>query len=278
MQGQRNNGYIFMYSGIFAVFILYLLALFLLTGNTFKQSKTEDVKESMKLVIKGLSFMMCLFLYFLQIPMQTLLLQGYQCDEDNSEILVLSSITCDSLEHKILIVTSTVLLIIFVIFLLLESYFYTSNNFEEVVPWASFDKQLTSIRIIIKLIISSGFVFDKAGNFRWEVNLICFFIQLFIVVRRYQSAIIFNTSVLYAQVFYESLSMWLYAAVSVHIFSGTHITVCTLAAIVFIGLCTGLVMVYLQIIKKESFLTTSDTFQAFDSALDYMIYLQRLYT
>lgn len=227
----------------------------------------------MKLVIKGLSFMMCLFLYFLQIPMQTLLLQGYQCDEDDSDVLVLSSITCDSLEHKILMVTSTLLLIIFVVFLLLESYFYTSNSFDEVVPWASFDKQLTSIRIIIKLIISAGFVFDKAGSFRWEVNLICFFIQLFIVVRRYQSAIIFNTSVLYAQVFYESFSMWLYIAVSVHIFSNTHITVCTLATLVIIGVCIGIAMIVLQVIKKERFLTTSDTFDSFDSAEDYMIYL-----
>jgi len=139
MQGQRNNGYIFMYAGIFAFFLLYLLALFLLTGSTFKQSKTDDVKDSMKLVIKALSFIMCLFLYILQIPMQTLLLQGYQCDEDNSEIIVLSSITCDSLEHKILMVASTFLLIVYLIFLLLESYIYTSNSFEEVVPWASFD-------------------------------------------------------------------------------------------------------------------------------------------
>ncbi len=118
-------------------------------------------------------------------------------------------------------VTSTVLLLVFITFLLIESYFYSSNSFEEVVPWASFDKTLITIRILIKLVISAGFVFDKAGNYRGEVNLICFFIQLFIVVRRYQSAIIFNTSVLYMQVFYESLSMWLYIAVSVQIFTRT---------------------------------------------------------
>jgi len=121
-------------------------------------------------------------------------------------------------------------------------------------------------------------VFDKAGALRWEVNLICFFLQLFIVVRRYQSAIIFNSSVLYALVFYESVSMWLYITVSVHIFSNTPITVCTLAALMIIGICIGIGMVFLQIIKKERYLTTSDTFQSFDSALDYMIYLQRFYT
>ncbi len=58
-----------LYAALFGIFLLYLLALYLLTGNTFKQSKTEDVKESTKLFIKGLSFMMCLYLYFLQIPM-----------------------------------------------------------------------------------------------------------------------------------------------------------------------------------------------------------------
>ena len=174
-------------------------------------------------------------------------------------------------------VTSTVLLIIFLAFLILQSSFYNSNSFIQEVPWASYDKSLTSIRIIIQLVISIGFVFDKAGHYRWEVNLSCFAIQSFIVFRRYQSAIYFNSSVLYLTIIYETVSMWLYLTVSIHIFSNSNLSACTLTLLFLAGLFLGLIMVYLQRSKMKSYFMCTETFK-FETPLQYMIYLQRLYT
>jgi hypothetical protein len=70
-------------------------------------------------------------------------------------------------------------------FLLIEQILYSSNSFEEVVPWGSFERVLATVRVMIKTVISIGFVFDKKGDYRGEVNLILFFLQTFIVVRRY---------------------------------------------------------------------------------------------
>jgi hypothetical protein len=112
-------------------------------------------------------------------------------------------------------------------------------------PWVSFDKTLSLIKIFIKLVISIGFVFDKAGRYRWQVNLACFAIQTYIVVLRYHSAIIFNDSVLYATTFYEAAAMWLYIVIALHIMSGTAISTITLMLITFGAIIFGSIMVSL---------------------------------
>ncbi len=68
---------------------------------------------------------------------------------------------------------------------MIEQILYSSNSFEEVVPWGSFERVLATVRVMIKTVISIGFVFDKKGAYRGEVNLILFFLQAFMVVRRY---------------------------------------------------------------------------------------------
>jgi hypothetical protein len=51
---------------------------------------------------------------------------------------------------------------------------------------------MAGVRIIIKMVISIGFIFDKRGDYRGEVNLVLFFLQSFVLVKRYRTAIIFE--------------------------------------------------------------------------------------
>ena len=104
-----------LYSIISGVFILSLIFLILISGRVFESSKTEDVKEGTKLVLKVVSILMILYIQLLQIPMQTLILQGFLCNEGDSdgEELTIKSIKCDSLTHTLLTVASIFLLILF---------------------------------------------------------------------------------------------------------------------------------------------------------------------
>ena len=99
---------------------------------------------------------------------------------------------------------------------------------ESNVPWASFERTISTFRVIIKVVISVGLVFDKAGKYRGQVNLVCFFFQAFIVFKRYTTAIIFKSSIYYAFIIYESLSMWLYLTISLHILTDSGLSLFSL--------------------------------------------------
>jgi hypothetical protein len=101
------------------IFIAFLIVMFLVANRAFEGSKNEDLKEGEKLLIKILSIVMTLFLFILQMPFITVLLQGYICDEDPNIPYTLPGITCDSLNHRLLVVFSTFALTMYVIFLVL---------------------------------------------------------------------------------------------------------------------------------------------------------------
>ncbi len=117
-------------------------------------------------------------------------------------------------------------------------------------PWASFERTLATFRVIIKLVISVGFIFDKKGAYRGEVNLVLFFLQGFIVIRRYQDCIIFDNSVLYATVIYEGIALWLYITVSIHILSNTPLTITSFTLLIVTGIFFALILVYMQYRQK----------------------------
>jgi len=132
-------------------------------------------------------------------------------------------------------VFSTLGIIIYVIFLVMQQQLYASNNFESTLPWSSMERRLTILRVLYKLVITTCFVFDKEGKTRGYVGFICFCICALILFKRTTSALIFKRSVFFATLFYESSSTWLYLIVSLHILSDTHITVMSLSLICITG-------------------------------------------
>ena len=63
-----------LYSIVAGIFLSFLFFLVVISSKVFEASKTEDVKEGTKLILKGVSILMCLYILLLQIPMQTLIL------------------------------------------------------------------------------------------------------------------------------------------------------------------------------------------------------------
>lgn len=99
MKGQSEQGFILLYSILAGSFLLFVVILFILSNKVFEGQKTEDVKEGTKIILRAISIMMCLYIFILQIPLVTMILQGFLCDEDPTEVLVLTSIKCDSVTH-----------------------------------------------------------------------------------------------------------------------------------------------------------------------------------
>ena len=88
-----------MYSLITFVFILFIAVMLLISNRAFEGSKNEDLKDGEKIVIKMLSIVMTLFLFIMQMPFITILLQGYHCDEDPKVPYSLPDIKCESVTH-----------------------------------------------------------------------------------------------------------------------------------------------------------------------------------
>ena len=74
IQGGTDNNYIMLFAVLSAVFLAFLLSLYLLTGVVFERTKKESLGGTMRIVIRILSVLMCLFMFLLQIPMITLML------------------------------------------------------------------------------------------------------------------------------------------------------------------------------------------------------------
>lgn len=126
----------------------------------------DEIKDMYKYGTKALSVIMASYLFIFQIPMVSINLQGYLCEEDPDDIYVLENVECGSVSNQIMVVFSTVTLILYISFLFIQTMIYNSCDFETAIPWASVEDSHSHARVIWKLIISFGFMFDKAGLYR----------------------------------------------------------------------------------------------------------------
>lgn len=101
------------------VFFAFLLIMFVISSQAFDDSKTEDIKENSKLVLNTLTIIMSLYLFLFQIPFITILLQAYLCEEDPNLMYTISDMACDSTNHRVLMVVSTLTLMVYLAFLVL---------------------------------------------------------------------------------------------------------------------------------------------------------------
>jgi hypothetical protein len=220
------------------------------------------------------SLVVTAYLFILQIPLFTVLFQGYLCDETGDVSL---GITCASSLHSILILTSTLMLVVYIVFLVSQTLLFASNSFEIVVPWASFERELAMIRQLIKFVIAVSLALDKNNTIRGEVNLALAALYAYICIRRCKDALIFDTSVFFAFLFYEVLSFWLYLVISLHQLTNTTLTI-TSVSLIFLAGCffSGLLITY-QSLKMFNDVTAKDTAKQFTRAMDYMIYVYRMH-
>jgi hypothetical protein len=151
-------------------------------------------------------------------------------------------------------VFSTLGLIFYVVFLILQQQLYASNNFESTLPWSSMERRLIILRVLYKLVITTCFVFDKEGKIHGYVGFICFCICAVILFKRCTSALIFKRTVFFATVLYETTSTWLYLAVSMHLLTDSKITVMVLGLICGIGFLLSVTICILLDWKRSQLL------------------------
>jgi len=63
----------------------------------FRAANNDEIKDFTKMVIKTGSIFVACLIFILQIPIVTVLFQGYLCSEDINEVYVLTDIKCGGL-------------------------------------------------------------------------------------------------------------------------------------------------------------------------------------
>jgi len=66
MQGESKHSFLVLYGALSGIFLLLIFSMFAMTGKIFESQKREDNKdEGSRIIIKALSFILCLYLNLL---------------------------------------------------------------------------------------------------------------------------------------------------------------------------------------------------------------------
>lgn len=177
--------------------------------------------------------------------MLILYLEMFLCEEDQSIQHVLD-IKCASSTHQVLFAVSTVLLIVFLGFILLQKVLYTTRSFNfawSEVPWASLSQNRVDLwKHIIKVFLAFAFIFDKSANAWGFIQLIVSFIFVWILFNRLRTAIVNSESVYPALIIYDTMLAWLFLTLGIdNIIGGeSDITIMQGIIMMIVGFCLGM--------------------------------------
>ncbi|CDW84462.1 pas domain s-box family protein [Stylonychia lemnae] len=275
LQQQSKDAFMMFHIVITVSFLLYVISIITLSKQIFKDERNDSLKEGMKYLVKFFSILMTVFLFILQIPMITIYLQGYLCEEDESQPYTLIGLKCYSLNHQLYIAFSTISLCLYILFLIIQSLLFTSNSFESSLPWGSLERRLSIMRVLVKFILACCFVWDKQGKIRGPVNLVCFILCSFLVYHRYMKAIVFKQSVYYAMMIYEVQQMWLFLCISVHILGDQKLNIVGFGLLMISGFIFG--MIFIILTKRRTELMLRKDISQFKHVYEIEIYLFRIY-
>lgn len=128
-----------------------MLVLFGFAESLFKATKSGEIKEGTKLVVKLMSIITACYIFIFQIPIAVIFFQGYMCEEDPDDVYVLD-VPCNGAEHFILIAVSTIGLIVYLAFIVIERMLFSSRNYETDIPWGSLERKFDFLKLLLKLI------------------------------------------------------------------------------------------------------------------------------
>lgn len=97
--GSNEATFLYFYAIISGLFVIFLASIFFTANKLYEASKKDEIKESTKFVLGILSILMSLFMFLLEIPFTTALLQGYLCEEDPSLEYGNSELLCNGILH-----------------------------------------------------------------------------------------------------------------------------------------------------------------------------------
>lgn len=96
------------------------------------------------------------------------------------------------MEHRFFVIFSALTLLIYISFAYLQLTLHQSTDVHTEIPWSSFDRNVLTIKLLIKVVLVCSFIFDKGAVDKGIVLMVVFFVMLYVLYRRFVDAIIFD--------------------------------------------------------------------------------------
>ncbi|TNV87785.1 hypothetical protein FGO68_gene11592 [Halteria grandinella] len=274
--GKKKNFILCYYMSI-SIFFLIVIIWYYGGSKLFKIMKKGKGGDIYKISVWILSMLMIFFITVFQIPFLMLLIQGFKCGESSLTEYSISDLKCDDTEKQILIPLSSIMLIVYIFFLGIQSNLMHSNQYGSHMPWASFDRNLSLFRNLFKLVLTFTFIFDKGALIKPYIDLFTLALLLYILFRRYRDAIIFDKYIHILQTSLDIILAYHLLFVPLHQITNSRQSVST----VFIFLCNSIVIMGLYTVfqrMKTIRMMQSETFlEMSNSPNQCEVYLQKFY-
>ncbi|TNV87806.1 hypothetical protein FGO68_gene14237 [Halteria grandinella] len=241
LQSDSKSSYIAAFWGSISYFYAVIFILLLYSPTLFGQLMGSTVTSTPKLLSKLLSFLLLLILSVLQIPFFVILMQAFNCAENPLTPYTIQDIACDSQQRSIMVPFAIVTLLVYALLFVVETHMLQIVQFGSEFPWAGNDRHTAGLKIIARMVLVSGFIFDKNSNFKVEFILIACALYSIQLYRRFQGCNYYDKWINFAHTFYDVVITYHLFFIGVHILAyikysiiGAFIFICT--SIIFHGL------------------------------------------
>ncbi|TNV87870.1 hypothetical protein FGO68_gene9965 [Halteria grandinella] len=213
--------YLASYWALTCLFYSIVFSLILFGPSLHQQLTTSTVASQTKIYIKILSLSVILFLTILQIPLLTVLLQVFNCDEKLITPYSIPELVCSGSERQLILPFSVVTMFIYLTVFITENLLLERIQYGSEQPWAANDRHTQLIRLAAKFTLICGFVFDKTAKYKAEFLFIALTFLLISLYRRFQFCNFYDKWVQIMHTFYDMV-------IAVHLlFIGMHVVSAT---------------------------------------------------
>ncbi|TNV87800.1 hypothetical protein FGO68_gene10996 [Halteria grandinella] len=216
MKTQYLNGF---WASI-AFFYGFIIVLLLYSANLHGQLMGSTVSSTTKMIAKGLSFLMILLLTVLQIPFFVILLQAFNCSENPLTQYTILNIQCESQERAIMVPFAIVAIMIYSAIFIVETHMLQIMQFGSEFPWAGNDRHTLIVRLLSKLVLLNGFIFDKNADNKAVFILVSFVLFCIQLYRRFQGCNYYDAWINFMHTFYDVVVAYHLFFIGVHLLAG----------------------------------------------------------
>ncbi|TNV74654.1 hypothetical protein FGO68_gene8089 [Halteria grandinella] len=200
-----------------AVFYALIISLVLLGGIIYQKVSAATVTSATKIIIRFVTMSLILFQTVLQIPFFTLLLQAFNCGENPLTPYAIKDIECNGSERPIILPFALVTMVVYCVVYIVQMHLMERAQFGSQFAWAGRDRLTCIIRLIAKLLLLCGFIFDKNGESMVEFMLPSCVFLVISLYRRYQGCNYYDKSINTMHTLYDIVITYHLFFVSIHI-------------------------------------------------------------
>ncbi|TNV87781.1 hypothetical protein FGO68_gene3040 [Halteria grandinella] len=190
-------------TGIFYGVIALYFGLGPILFKIHKQSQQSEAFKILTLILANIGkdefdkilIIVLILVTLAQVPIFTLLFQGFLCDEDPLQDYTIPSVSCGNSKHQLYVLFSIITLLLYIGLTCIVFILKHSERLGSTQPWAAFNSTFPLVKVGVKLILSASFILDKKAEYKSEVAFAALGLILYKLIRRFRDSVYFNRQV-----------------------------------------------------------------------------------